>query len=42
MHGMAEHVDRYDAFAGFLNQNGIAVAAADMARHVAAHRRQAG
>ena len=33
MHGMAEHVDRYDAFAGFLNQNGIAVAAADMASH---------
>ena len=31
MHGMAEHVDRYDDFAGFLAQNGIAVAAADMA-----------
>ena len=33
MHGMAEHVDRYDDFAGFLAQNGIAVAAADMASH---------
>ena len=32
-HGMAEHVDRYDDFAGFLAQNGIAVAAADMASH---------
>lgn len=33
MHGMAEHVDRYNDFAGFLAQNGIAVAAADMVSH---------
>lgn len=33
MHGMAEHIDRYNDFASFLAQNGIAVAAADMASH---------
>lgn len=33
MHGMAEHIDRYDDFAGFLAQNGILVIGADMAGH---------
>lgn len=33
MHGMAEHVLRYDDFAGFLAKNGIAVVAADMISH---------
>ncbi len=33
MHGMAEYVDRYNDFAGFLAENGIAFAAADMVSH---------
>lgn len=32
-HGMAEHKERYAAFAEFLNQNGVAVAANDHAGH---------
>lgn len=32
-HGMAEHIDRYGAFARFLNEHGIAFAANDHAGH---------
>ncbi len=32
-HGMAEHIDRYDAFATFLAENGILVYGADIAGH---------
>lgn len=33
LHGIAEHVERYDAFAEFLNQNGILVVAEDHMGH---------
>ncbi len=33
VHGMAEHIDRYDEFAGFLASNGILVVGADTASH---------
>lgn len=33
VHGMAEHIDRYDDFAGFFKQNGILVVGADIASH---------
>lgn len=33
VHGMAEHIDRYDEFAGFFTQNGILVLGADIAGH---------
>lgn len=32
-HGMAEHIDRYDSFAGFLAQNGVLVYGCDLAGH---------
>lgn len=32
-HGMAEHIDRYDAFARYLAENGILVYACDLAGH---------
>ncbi|MDO4572482.1 MAG: alpha/beta hydrolase [Clostridia bacterium] len=32
-HGMAEHIDRYSDFAGFLAQNGVLVYGCDMASH---------
>ncbi len=33
IHGMAEHIERYDRFAGFLNKQSILVVGADMASH---------
>lgn len=33
VHGMAEHIDRYDDFAGFFVRNGILVVGADIASH---------
>ena len=33
VHGMAEHIDRYDGFARYLNQNSILVIGADHASH---------
>lgn len=33
VHGIAEHIDRYDEFASFLNQHGIAVVAEDHMGH---------
>jgi alpha-beta hydrolase superfamily lysophospholipase len=33
VHGMAEHIDRYDDFAGFFARNGILVVGADIASH---------
>lgn len=33
VHGMEEHIERYDEFARFLNDNGIAVVGADMIGH---------
>ena len=33
VHGMAEHIDRYDGFARYLNQNSILVVGADHASH---------
>ena len=33
VHGMAEHIDRYDEFAGFFADNGIIVVGADIASH---------
>lgn len=33
VHGMAEHIERYDAFANFLNTQGILVVGADTASH---------
>ncbi len=33
MHGMAEHIDRYEAFANYLAQNGFLVYGMDMASH---------
>lgn len=33
VHGMAEHIDRYDEFAGFFADNGIFVVGADIASH---------
>ena len=33
VHGMAEHIERYDRFARYLNQNSILVVGADNASH---------
>lgn len=33
VHGMAEHIDRYDEFAGFFTRHGILVVGADIASH---------